>query len=104
MEAHLALQCWADTLPDELPERVTLTRKVDPERRDVGDPKPPAGLPREPEPPARAGVARPAAGHPLVEARRKKAQADAEASAKAAGSRSNRKRARAKAKPKSVSK
>ena len=99
MEAHLALQCWADTLPDELPERASLTRKVDPERRDAGDARPPARLPAEPEPPARGHVARPAANHPLVEARRVKAEADAEAAAKAAGSRSNRKRARAKAKP-----
>ena len=99
MEAHLALQCWSDTLPDELPARAVLARKVDPERRDAGDAKPPAKLPPEPEPPARSDVARPAANHPLVEARRIKAEADAEASAKAAGSRSNRKRARAKAKP-----
>ncbi len=99
MEAHLALQCWADTLPDELPERAELTRKVDPERRDAGDTRPPGRLPSEPEPPARASIARPAIGHPLVEARRVKAEADAEAAAKAAGSRSNRKRARAKAKP-----
>ncbi|BAM03549.1 hypothetical protein [Phycisphaera mikurensis] len=99
MEAHLALQAWADTLPDELPERVRLTRKIDPEARDAGDPKPPAKLGPEPEPPARSDVARPAAGHPLVEARRIKAIAAAEASAKAAGSRPNRKRARAKAKP-----
>ena len=99
LAAHLALQCWSDTLPDRLPERAQLTRKVDPERRDAGDPQPPAKLPPEPEPPARSDVARPAPGHPLVEARRIKAEADAEASAKAAGSRSNRKRARAKAKP-----
>lgn len=99
MEAHLALQFWADSLPEGLDSRVVLTRKVNPERRDAGDPSPPAKVPAEPLPPARAHVARPAANHPLVEARRVKAEADAEAAAKAAGSRSNRKRARAKAKP-----